>query len=282
MNYSTDLPTAVAALVRVALAEDLAAAGDVTAQATVAQDQRARGAFVARRPGVVAGLGWVVGVFAAVDERVEVELVAGDGQAVQVGSVLARVEGPTRALLAGERTALNLLTHLCGVATLTARYVAEVAGTGAVIRDTRKTLPGMRVLQKAAVLAGGGSNHRMGLSDGLLIKDNHVAGAGVAAATRAALEQAGDLPVQVEVDDLDQLDEALSAGASSVLLDNFALEDMRTAVERCRTAGEVFVEASGGVTLETVGAIARTGVDAIAVGALTHSAPALDVGLDFD
>ena len=279
---ASGLPASVEALVRVALAEDLGAAGDVTASAIVPEDEQASGALVARRAGVVAGLSWVVAVFAAVDQRVQLELIAEDGRSVQPGTVLARVHGPTRSVLAGERTALNLLTHLSGVATLTARYVAEVAGTGAVIRDTRKTLPGLRVLQKAAVLAGGGTNHRMGLSDGLLVKDNHVTAGGVAAATRAALEHAGGLPVQVEVDDLDQLEEALSAGASSVLLDNFGLEPMRAAVERCRAAGGVFVEASGGVNLDTVGDIARTGVDAIAVGALTHSAPVLDIGLDFD
>ena len=282
MTPSSDLPATVEALVRVALAEDLDAAGDVTANAIVPEDQQASGAFVARRAGVVAGLGWVAAVFAAVDERVQVELVAQDGRSVQPGALVARVHGPTRSLLAGERTALNLLTHLSGVATLTARFVAEVAGTRAVIRDTRKTLPGLRILQKAAVLAGGGTNHRMGLSDGLLVKDNHATAGGVAAATRAAIAHAGGLPVQVEVDDLGELQEALSAGASSVLLDNFPLDDMRTAVQRCREAGDVFVEASGGVNLDTVGDIARTGVDAIAVGALTHSVPALDIGLDFD
>jgi nicotinate-nucleotide pyrophosphorylase (carboxylating) len=187
------------------------------------------------------------------------------------------------ALLAAERTALNFLCHLSGVATLAARYAAEVGGTGCVVRDTRKTLPGMRMLQKAAVAAGGGTNHRMGLYDGLLVKDNHVAAAGgVAAATRAALDHAGGLTVQVEVDDLAQLDEALGAGVRTILLDNFDVESLRTAVARCRNLDEpVFLEASGGITLDSVRDIAATGVDAIAVGALTHSAPGLDIGLDY-
>lgn len=273
-----ELPPVVA----LALAEDLDAAGDVTSLATVDADLRVSGAVVARVTGVAAGTAVAAAVFAAVDPAVEVAVVVPDGSALVAGDRLLTVAGPARAVLTAERTALNLLTHLCGVATLTARYVAEVEGTGAVVRDTRKTLPGLRLLEKAAVLAGGGVNHRFNLSDGLLVKDNHVVAAGgVGPATRRALAAAGDLPVQVEVDSLEQLDEALDAGATAVLLDNFGLNDLPAAVARCRAAGPtVFVEASGGVSLETVWAIASSGVDAIAVGALTHSAPALDLGLD--
>lgn len=271
----------VAAVVAAALAEDLGSAGDVTAAATVPPDATFRGAFVAREEGVVAGTQTIAAVYAAVDDDVRVVVVAGDGDRVGAGTVIAEVVGPARAVLAGERTALNLLSHLSGVATATSAYVGAVAGTGAVIRDTRKTLPGLRALQKDAVASGGGVNHRSSLSDGLLVKDNHVAAAGgVAAATRAALEAARGLPVQIEVDSPAELDEALAAGARSVLVDNFDLTDMHEAVERCRADGGVFVEASGGVTLETVTSIARTGVDAIAVGALTHSVRALDIGLD--
>lgn len=274
----TELPPVVA----LALAEDIDAAGDVTSLATVDADRRVSGAVVSRVPGVAAGTQVAASVFAAVDPEVEVTVVASDGAVLLVGDVLLTVEGPARAVLTAERTALNLLTHLCGVATLTARYVAEVEGTGAVVRDTRKTLPGLRLLEKAAVLAGGGVNHRFTLSDGLLVKDNHVVAAGgVGPATRRALAAAGDLPVQVEVDSLEQLEEALVAGARAVLLDNFSLNDLPAAVARCHAGdAEVFVEASGGVTLETIWAIASTGVDAIAVGALTHSAPALDLALD--
>lgn len=275
---------ALAAVVASALAEDLGEAGDVTSRATVPADRHGRGAFVARAPGVVAGTGAVAATYAAIDAGVACRVLRADGERVEPGAVVAEAAGPARALLAGERTALNLLGHLSGVATLTARYVdaLAVAGCTAAVRDTRKTLPGLRALQKAAVRAGGGRNHRAGLSGGLLVKDNHVAvGGGVAEATRRALAGAGGLPVQVEVDSLDELEQALDAGARAVLLDNFSLDDLRSAVARCRAGEPVFVEASGGVTLETAAAIAATGVDAIAVGALTHSAPALDIGLDF-
>jgi len=271
-----ELPPVVA----LALAEDLDAAGDVTSLATVDEGLRVSGAVVARAAGVAAGTEVAVAVFGAVGA--DAAVVLPDGSPLAAGDVVLTVEGPARAVLGAERTALNLLTHLCGVATLTARYVAEVEGTGAVVRDTRKTLPGLRLLEKAAVLAGGGVNHRFNLSDGLLVKDNHVVAAGgVGPATRRALAGAGDLPVQVEVDSLEQLDEALEAGATAVLLDNFDLNDLPAAMARCRAGGrEVFVEASGGVSLDTIWAIASSGVDAIAVGALTHSAPALDLGLD--
>ncbi len=269
-------------LARAALAEDLGVRGDVTSLATVPAEARGTGVLATRQEGVVAGLDAAAAVFDAVQPAVALHARVADGARVGVGAVVAEVEGTTRGILAAERTALNLLGHLSGVATLTARFVAAISGSQAVIRDTRKTLPGLRALEKRAVVAGGGTNHRFGLDDGVLVKDNHVAAAGgVAAATRAALAGAGGLDVQVEVDDLDQLAVALDAGARSVLLDNFVLADLREAVRRCRARPEpVFVEASGGVRLDTVADIARTGVDAVAVGVLTHSAPALDVGLD--
>jgi nicotinate-nucleotide pyrophosphorylase (carboxylating) len=269
-------------VIATALAEDLDERGDATAVATVPADARLDARLVAREAGVAAGLGVVAAVYSAVGPGVEVSELVADGDELATGAVLVEVTGPARAVLTGERTALNLLGHLCGVASATRRYVEAVAGTGAVIRDTRKTLPGLRALQKAAVAAGGGTNHRMSLSDGILVKDNHVAAAGgIDAATRAALAAADGLDVQVEVDDLAELAAALAAGARSVLLDNFAVADLREGVQRCRALGEpVFVEASGGVTLDTVAAIACTGVNAIAVGALTHSVRALDIGLD--
>lgn len=270
-------------LIALAVEEDLAA-GDATAAATIPVDQPGAARFVARRGGVAAGLAAAELVAAAVDPALQLRPLVGDGDRLAPGDAIAEIRGSARAILAAERTALNLLTHLCGVATETARYVAAVAGTSCTIRDTRKTLPGMRALQKAAVVAGGGSNHRFNLGDGLLVKDNHVAAAGgVAAATRQALASAQRLPVQIEVDTLDQLDEALGAGARAVLLDNFAVEPMRTAVQHCRRHPDgIFVEASGNVTLDTVRAIAETGVDAVAVGALTHSVRALDIGLDWE
>jgi nicotinate-nucleotide pyrophosphorylase (carboxylating) len=272
------------AVIAAALAEDLGEAGDVTSRATVPPEVTANAALVAREPGVVAGLEVARVVFAAVDEGVAFEALVADGAHIQAGDVLARVRGTARALLAAERTALNLLCHLAGVATATAAFVAELEGTGCAVRDTRKTLPGLRALQKAAVVAGGGTNHRAGLFDALLVKDNHVVAAGgITEATRRALANAGGLDTQVEVDSLDQLDEALHAGARSILLDNFSVSDLHAAVARCRREAEpVFVEASGGITRSSARAIASTGVDAIAVGALTHSVRALDIGVDFD
>lgn len=271
-------------LVAIALSEDLGEAGDVTSAATIPDGASAAGALVARGAGVVAGLHAARAVFAAVDATVRFTATVADGDAIDGGATIATVAGPTRALLAGERTALNLLSHLSGVATATARYVAVLAGTGCTVRDTRKTLPGLRALQKAAVVAAGGTNHRSGLDDSLLVKDNHVAAAGgVGLATKAALAHARGRLVQVEVDDLDELDEALRAGASAVLLDNFTLGQLHAGVARARREPTpVFVEASGNVSLGTVRAVAETGVDAVAVGALTHSASALDIGLDLD
>lgn len=271
------------AVIATALAEDLGEVGDVTSRATVSAGATASAAFVAREHGVVAGLEVARAVFAAVDLNTAFEALVADAAHVQAGDVLASVSGVARALLAAERTALNLLCHLSGVATATAEFVAELEGTGCAVRDTRKTLPGLRALQKAAVVAGGGRNHRAGLFDALLVKDNHVVAAGgIAEATRLALAGANGLNVQVEVDSLEQLDEVLDVGVRSVLLDNFSMNDLHAAVARCRRETErVFVEASGGVTLSSAWAIASTGIDAIAVGALTDSARALDIGLDF-
>ena len=279
------LPDAlVRPLVDLALAEDLGRAGDVTA-ALLDVDARLRVAFVARRPGVVAGLACARLALHALDAAARFEPCTADGQAVAPGAVLARAEGNARALLSAERTALNLVGRLSGIATLTAAYVRAVEGTGARILDTRKTTPGLRALEKHAVRCGGGTNHRFGLDDAILIKDNHVAACGgVAEALRRAHALAGWLtPIEVEVDRLDQLDEALPFAPSVVLLDNLPPEALREAVRRRDAAGlrgRVRLEASGGVSLETVRALAETGVDGISVGALTHSAPVLDIGLD--
>ena len=272
-------------VVRMALAEDLGRAGDVTAQACIPEGARMRAVFAARVPGVLAGIDCVRIAVLAMDPQASVTVRLRDGDAFQAGAVLAEVEADARAFLAAERTALNLLGRMCGIATLTRAYVEAVAGTGARIADTRKTTPGLRALEKHAVVCGGGVNHRFGLDDAILIKDNHVAVCGgIGPAVRRARAAAGHLmKVEVEVDGLDQLDQALAliddgVGPDVVMLDNFGLDDLREAV--ARTAGRVILEASGGVTLQTVRAIAETGVDVISVGALTHSAPSMDVGLD--
>jgi nicotinate-nucleotide pyrophosphorylase (carboxylating) len=231
---------------------------------------------------VVAGLACARQAVLALDPSAIFEAAVSDGDPVQAGTVIARVDANARALLSAERTALNLMGHLSGIATLTHAYVEAVAGTGATITDTRKTTPGLRALEKYAVRCGGGVNHRFGLDDAILIKDNHVAAAGgVGNAIRRARAAAGHLVmVEAEVDGLDQLDQALAEGPDVIMLDNFSLDDLRFAVARAK--GLVRLEASGGVTLETVRAIAETGVDVISVGALTHSAPVLDIGLDAD
>jgi nicotinate-nucleotide pyrophosphorylase (carboxylating) len=266
-------------VVRMALAEDLGRAGDITA-ALIDADARLSAVFASRRDGRIAGLACARLAMLALDPAARFEVLIKDGQDVAAGAVIARVEANARAMLSAERTALNLVGRLSGVATLTNAYVRAVDGTKAVIVDTRKTTPGLRALEKYAVRCGGGVNHRFGLDDAILIKDNHVAAAGgVAAALRRAQTIAGHLtPIEVEVDSLQQLDEALSFAPAVIMLDNFSVDDLREAVSK--TAGRVRLEASGGVSLETVGAIAEAGVDAISVGALTHSAPALDIGLD--
>ncbi|HST92903.1 MAG TPA: carboxylating nicotinate-nucleotide diphosphorylase [Brevundimonas sp.] len=271
-------------VVLMALTEDLGRAGDVTGQACIPEGARMRAAFAARKPGVAAGLTCVRLSLLALDPEADITLKLHDGDAFEAGAVLAEAEADARAFLAAERTALNLLGRLCGVATLTRAYVDAVAGTGARIADTRKTTPGLRALEKHAVLCGGGSNHRFGLDDAILIKDNHVAVCGgVSEAIRRARAAVGHLmKVEVEVDGLDQLDEALAERPDVIMLDNFALPMLREAVARAGASmhGRPVLEASGGVTLETVRAIAETGVDVISVGALTHSAPSLDIGLD--
>jgi nicotinate-nucleotide pyrophosphorylase (carboxylating) len=267
-------------VVRLALAEDLGRAGDVTAQACIDPDTRFAATFGVRQAGVVAGLACARLSVGALDHTATFEALAQDGDVIHPGMVLARVEGDARALLSAERTALNLLGRLSGVASLTASYVQAVAGTKARIADTRKTTPGLRHLEKYAVRCGGGLNHRFGLDDAILIKDNHVAACGgVGKALARARAAAGHLmKIEVEVDSLSQLEEALPHRPDVVMLDNFSLEDLRRAV--AMTAGQVTLEASGGVNLTTVRGIAETGVDVISVGALTHSAAVLDIGLD--
>jgi len=269
---------AVEALVRAAIAEDLAGGLDVTTVATVAAGARARLELVARQGGVVAGVPVAAAVYDVVGDCAIIGMV-NDATRVTKGTSILAVDGAVSSLLVAERTSLNLLCHLSGVATLTRRWVDAVSGTGAVIRDTRKTTPGLRALEKYAVRCGGGTNHRMSLSDAALVKDNHVVAAGgVAAAFSAVRERWPDLPVEVEVDSLEQLDEVLAAGADLVLLDNFSLVDLNEAVRR--NDGRARLEASGGLTLENAAEVAYTGVDYLAVGALTHSAPVLDIGAD--
>lgn len=271
-----------AALIQLALEEDVGD-GDVTTLWTVPAKSRARAVVVAKEPLVVAGIDCVRDVFRAVDPDLEVNLLAQDGARAAVGAELVALRGSTRSILVGERTALNFLGRLCGTATLTRRFVDAVAGTGARIIDTRKTTPGWRLLEKAAVRAGGGSNHRIGLHDMVLVKDNHAdASGGVARAAAAAMERnTQGLAVEVEVRTLRELDEVLSLGPDRVLLDNMGLETLRAAVERVRALGEgrPETEASGNVSLGNVRAVAETGVDFISVGALTHSAPCADVSL---
>ncbi len=268
-------------IVRAALAEDFGLGGDITSEATIPEGRRARAALVARAPGVLAGVHVALAAFVMLDPQASIADVRRDGDALDAGERIATVACDARALLGAERTALNLLSHLCGVATMTARYVAAVRGTRARVCETRKTLPGLRALEKYAVRAGGGHNHRFRLDDAILIKDNHIAIAGgVRAALAGARGRAGHLVcVEIEVDTLAQLDEVLACGgADTILLDNFARAELVEAVRR--TAGHATLEASGGVSLETVAEIAATGVDVISVGALTHSVAALDIGLD--
>jgi nicotinate-nucleotide pyrophosphorylase (carboxylating) len=276
-------------LVELALAEDLGAAGDVTSQAVIPADLPGRAVFVARAPGVCAGLPAAALVFAALDPSVTFQPLTADGTAVESAGHLAVVSGPMRSILTGERTALNFLQRLSGVATRTRQFVVPVAGLPCHILDTRKTTPGWRLLEKYAVRCGGGHNHRLGLHDGILIKDNHLAALGrtttaIADAVRAARAHAGrPLPVEIEVDTLAQLDQALACRPDIVLLDNMSPDQLRAAVRRRNeVAPSVLLEASGGVNLATVRAIAETGVERISVGALTHSAPALDIALDYD
>jgi nicotinate-nucleotide pyrophosphorylase (carboxylating) len=275
--------SAVEQIVAGALAEDLAGGVDVTSVATVPFDQESVVDFVARASGVVSGLPVAAAVlWAATDAAVQVDARVADGARVEAGTVLLTATGFTRALLTAERTVLNLLCHLSGVATLTRAWVDAIAGTGAAIRDTRKTTPGLRGLEKYAVRCGGGVNHRLSLADAALIKDNHVAAAGgVGPAYQAVRAAFPDLPVEVECDTVEQVREAVEAGADLVLLDNMAVESIRASVDVVRASGRrCQLEASGGITLATAAAVAATGVDFLAIGALTHSAPVLDIGAD--
>ncbi|QNM83175.1 carboxylating nicotinate-nucleotide diphosphorylase [Sphingomonas sabuli] len=265
--------------VRRTLAEDLGEGGDVTSAATIAADARFTADLSAREPIVIAGLYIAATFFKALDADVTIELLTSDGQAIEAGKSLMRMSGNARAMLSAERSALNTLQHLSGIATLTRRYVEAILGTGATLLDTRKTLPGMRALEKYAARMGGAQNHRMRLDDGMLIKDNHIGVAGsVGAAVRAAVAFKSGLQVQVEVDRIDQIEEALEAGADRLLLDNMGPPVLREAV--ALVAGRVPLEASGGVNLDTIRGIAETGVDFISVGRITQSAPAVDIGMD--
>ncbi len=265
-------------VIRAALAEDLADGPDVTSEATIPAGHRSQLDLVARQDGVVAGLDVAARVFEIVGQ-IDVRILASDGDRVTTGQVLLSAVGPTRDLLTAERTALNLLTHLSGIATATAAWVDLMGPDGPKVRDTRKTLPGLRGLQKYAVRCGGGVNHRMSLSDAALIKDNHVVAAGgVTQAFNAVRERFPGIPLEVEVDSLEQLSEVLDAGADLVLLDNFTPDQMREAV--ALTGGRAKLEASGGLTLENAADVATTGVDYVAVGALTHSVTVMDIGAD--
>jgi len=285
MNKLTNLPVLprilVEEAVRVALDEDLGLAGDITTNATVAPGIHAEAVIAARKPGIVAGLPLAAAAFLAIAPETSFAIEIDDGESVQPGDVIARISGEARAILTAERVALNFLGRLSGIATLTRRYADAVRGTNAKIVDTRKTTPGLRAFEKYAVRCGGGYNHRVGLFDAVLIKDNHiVAAGGIAQAIRAAKSAVGHMTkIEVEVDTLAQLEIVLREKIDCVLLDNMEPAELSKAVRL--VAGRCLTEASGGVNLDTVGEIAETGVDLISVGALTHSAPVLDLGLDF-
>ena len=277
-------------LIRRTIAEDLAGGVDITSVATVPLTQRSVASYGSRAHGTIAGIDIACAVLQMVcgDQLGDIDRVVADGSTVVPGDVIMRVTAPTQLLLTAERTSLNLLCHLSGIATATAQWVSAVAGTGAIIRDTRKTTPGLRVLEKFAVRCGGGQNHRMSLSDAALVKDNHVASAGgVVQAFQAVRKMNASIPIEVEVDTLQQLREVIAAGADLVLLDNMTPDVMREAVaiaaeHRTSTGNAVLLEASGGLTLEKARAVAETGVHYISVGGLTHSSPILDIGLDLE
>jgi nicotinate-nucleotide pyrophosphorylase (carboxylating) len=272
----------VRALIEAAIQEDLGQSGDITSLAVIPQDSLAQASVVARDTGVCAGIDFVTGAFNFLNKDSRCQVHCADGDELAPGTCILDVSGPAAAILSTERVALNFLGHLSGIATETARLVAAISGTGARICDTRKTTPGLRMAEKYAVRAGGGVNHRFGLNDAILIKDNHIAVAGsITAALQQARRYAGHMvQIEIEVDRLDQFDEALAAKAPVIMLDNMSLDDMREAVRR--NQGQAVLEASGRVSLETVREIAETGVDYISVGRITHSAPCLDVGLDID
>lgn len=273
---SFDLPEFVSRV----LAEDMGSGGDVTSKATIGAGARLTATMNCREPIVVAGLDIAIAFFRELDPEVRASANAADGDKAEAGTVLASLEGDARAMLAAERSALNTLQHLSGIATLTRTYVDEIAATGATLLDTRKTIPGLRLLEKYAARMGGAQNHRMRLDDGMLIKDNHVGVAGsVEAAVCAAVAAKTGLQIQVEVDRIEQIEPAITAGAERLLLDNMTNDELREAV--ALVAGRVPLEASGGVRIDTIRGIAETGVDYISIGRITQSAPAVDIGLDY-
>lgn len=272
-------PDLVQAVVELALSEDLADGPDVTTLATIDKKSISTLNLTARKSGIACGVYVAELVFQLLSDDCKTEVLIHDGDKVAENQIILKVTGPTQTLLTAERTALNFLTHLSGIASLTNLWVKKISHTKARIRDTRKTLPGLRHLEKYAVTRGGGFNHRMSLNDAALIKDNHIAAAGgVMEAFNKVKSTIGDKSIEVEVDNLDQIPQAIAAGADFILLDNFSISDLKIAVERF--GDKVKFEASGGITLETASQVAETGVDYLAVGALTHSAPSLDIGAD--
>lgn len=271
-------PDALEAFLDAVLAEDIGA-GDITSEAVIPADATLQAVMVAREEMVVAGLPLAAAIFQRLDPGAEIEVLTEEGAALVAGDEIMRLGGNARALLAGERAALNIVQHLSGIATCTRKYVEAIAGTGAVLLDTRKTTPLLRTQEKYATRLGGAQNHRMGLYDAILIKDNHIAVAGSVGAAVKAAKSASDLAIEVECDTIVQVEQAAQAGADRVLLDNMTLVDLKNAVRQI--SGRIPLEASGGVTLETIGEIARTGVNFISVGRITQSAPAVDIGLDY-
>ena len=273
-------PELVQALVDLAISEDLMGGTDVTSLATIPEIQISELDLVTRSPGVIAGINIAALVFLSVaSKKIDIELCVEDGKKVEANTCLLTAKGSTIELLTAERTALNFLGHLSGIATTTNKWVNEISGTNAKVRDTRKTTPGLRLLEKYAVKAGGGTNHRMSLNDQALIKDNHIVASGsIKSAVEKVKDKLPELEFEVEVDNLDQLNEALAVDAKLILLDNFSIEDLKKAV--VTVSKKAKLEASGGITLENARKIAETGVDFLAVGALTHSAPVLDIGGD--
>lgn len=272
-------PELVQALVELALSEDLSDGPDITTMATIEKNSISTLKLVARKPGVVAGVHVAQLVFELLAEEFVTKVLVEDGEKVSAGEAIFSIKGPTQILLTAERTALNFLTHMCGIATTTNLWVNQVAHTKAKIRDTRKTTPGLRHLEKYAVACGGGVNHRFSLNDAALIKDNHIlASGGVDQAFKKVKKNINNQEIEIEVDSLDQIPQAVAAGANFILLDNFSIVDMQKAVSEF--GSKVKFEASGGLTLENARAVAETGVDYLAVGALTHSAPSLDIGAD--
>ena len=273
-------PELVQALVDLAISEDLMGGTDVTSLATIPEGQISELDLVTRSPGVIAGINIAALVFLSVaSKKMDIELCVEDGKKVEANTCLLTAKGSTIELLTAERTALNFLGHLSGIATTTNKWVNEISGTNAKVRDTRKTTPGLRVLEKYAVKAGGGTNHRMSLNDQALIKDNHIVASGsIKSAVEKVKDKFPELEFEIEVDNLDQLNEALAVDAKLILLDNFSIEDLKKAV--VTVSKKAKLEASGGITLENARKIAETGVDFLAVGALTHSAPVLDIGGD--